>query len=42
MADFNERARWAIYAAILAALRCNSPKRVAVARALEALLPEYA
>ena len=37
----NERARWAIYAAIVAALHTGHPKRADVARALEALLPDY-
>ena len=38
----NERIRFAIYAAILAALRSGHPRRVDVALAIEALLPAYA
>ena len=33
-----ERIRWAIYAAILAALKTDTPRRFAVARALDALV----
>lgn len=34
----DERIRWAIYAAILAALKTGHPRRFAVARALEELV----
>ena len=37
----NERIRFALYAAILAALRSGHPRRVDVALAIEALLPAY-
>ena len=36
-----ERIRFALYAAILAALHTQHPRRVKVARAIEALLPPY-